>query len=382
MAGKLIPTARKELVDLIDLKKRTLGLEKRAPIHFHEMGYWSYKLLKERYDVDGELVKEYFPLTRVLEGMFGIYQDILGLTFTPVPDAQLWHPDAKLYEMRSGQRVIGHFILDLYPRTGKYGHAAAFPTILGRESADGTRIQGIITLVCNFSKPTPDNPSLVSHAEVETLFHEFGHVCHALLSGGRWQRQNGFMTALDFVEMPSQLLEEWPWHPDVIQRISAHYKTGEPMPKALQEKLIASRHHMDANYYLDQAVRALYDLRMHVQPTDAVIEPLHLAQWYRDMALQYAAIDLPDDAIIAAGWGHMAGYDAGYYSYLWSKVYALDMYTRFAANPLDPNIGREYREKVLEPGASKPEMDIVTDFLGREPSNAAFLKALKIDTLS
>jgi thimet oligopeptidase len=382
IAGKLIPAARKELIDLIDIKKRTLGLEKRAPVHFHELAYWSYKLLKERYDIDGDVVKEYFPLARVLDGMMSIYQGIFGVTFTPVSSASLWHPDARLYEVRDSERVIGHFILDLHPRQGKYGHAAAFSPILERTNASNERIAGLVALVCNFPKPTLSNPSLLTHDEVETLFHEFGHICHALLSGGRWQHQNGLYVAMDFVETPSQLLEEWPWHPQVIQRIGAHYKTGEPMPRELQEKLIASRHHMDARYYLDQAVKALYDLRMHAQPTDTMIEPTHMAQWYHDMALQYEAVDLPDDAIIAAGWGHMASYDAGYYSYLWSKVYALDMYTRFATDPLDPTIGKEYRTNVLEPGASKPEMDIVTGFLGHAPSNAAFLKALGIDTLS
>lgn len=390
IVAKLIPAARKELLDLIDIKKRTLGLEKRAPVHFHEMGYWAYremgyweyKLLKERYGIDGELLKEYFPLARVLEGMMGVYQDVLGVTFTPVLDAKLWHADAKLYEMRDGEKTIGHFILDLYPRPGKYGHAAAFPTVLGRQTVDGTHIPGLTALVCNFPKPTPENPSLLAHEEVETLFHEFGHVCHGLLSGGRWQHQNGLYAALDFVEMPSQIFEEWAWYPQVISRISGHYKTGAPMPDELLQKLIAARHHMDANFSLNVAVKALYDLRMHMQPTDTPIEPTHLTQWYRDMALQYGATDLPDDAIYVAGWDHMADYDAGYYSYLWSKVYALDMYTRFTANPLDQTIGREYRTKVLEPGASKSEMDIVTDFLGREPSNAAFLKALGIDTLN
>lgn len=381
LAAKLIPASRKEMIDLIDIKKRTLGLEKRAPIHFHEIGYWGYKLLKERYDIDGELIKEYFPLARVLEGMLGVYQDVLGITFTPIPDAQLWHTDAKLYSVRDGDDILGHFVLDLYPRHGKYGHAAAFSPILGRTSSDSHRITGLMALVCNFPKPTPSNPSLLSHMEVETLFHEFGHICHSLLSSGRWQHQNGLYTTLDFVETPSQLLEEWVWHPEVLQRISAHYTTGATLPADLQKKLIASRHHMDGRFYLAQAVKALYDLRMHVQPTDALIEPTHLAQWHRDMALRYEAVDLPDDAIFAAGWGHLAGYDAGYYSYLWSKVYALDMYTKFADNPLDPTIGRAYRAQVLEPGASKPEADIVRSFLGREPSNAAFLKALGIDML-
>jgi thimet oligopeptidase len=365
IAAKLMPMARKELAEL--------AAQKGGPIGFHEQAYWGYKFLKERYDVDGELVKEYLPLAHVLDGMMRIYQEVLGVTFAPVADVPLWHPDAKLYEMRDGDRVLGHFILDLHPREGKFGHAAAFPIRMGRQPQ--------IALVCNFPKPTPANPSLLTQGEVETLFHEFGHVMHTLCSGGKWQQQNGLDTALDFVEMPSQLFEEWPWVPEVMRRISTHYKTGEPMPEELQQKLIASRRALNARYYLNQATKALYDLRMHMQPVTGAVEPAQLAQWYREMASHYEGITLPDDAMFAAGWGHMGNYDAGYYSYLWSKVYALDIYTRFADAPLDPAVGREYRAKVLSPGASRPELTLVTDFLGRAPSNAAFLKSLGIDTM-
>ncbi len=376
--AKLTPAARRELVGLIDIKKRTLGLEKRAPIHFYEMTYWGHRLLKERHDIDSEQVKEYFPLATVMEGMLGVYQEVLGVQFVPVAGASLWHDDARLYEIRDGTGLVGHFALDMHPRKGKYGHAATYPVVLGRKEQDGSATTGLIALVCNFPKPTESDPSLLAHDEVETLFHEFGHVCHALLSGGRWQRQNGFGVALDFVETPSQLFEEWVWEAPVLKRISKHYQTGEQMPDDLIKKLQAARHHMDANHYLQQAVHALYDQRMHSLPLDTTVEPNHLAQMHRDMTLQYEAIDLPDDAIMAAGWSHMADYDAGYYSYLWSKVYALDLYSLFKPQPLDSIIGRRYRTVVLEPGASKPEMNLVKEFLGRESSDTAFLAQLGI----
>lgn len=375
--AKLTPAARRELVDLIDIKKRTLGLEKRAPIHFHEMTYWGHRLLKERHDIDSEHVKEYFPMATVMEGMLNVYQQVLGVQFVPVAGS-LWHDDARLYEVRDGSRVIGHFALDMHPRKGKYGHAATYPVVLGRKETDGSTTTGLIALVCNFPKPTELDPSLLAHDEVETLFHEFGHVCHALLSGGRWQRQNGFGAPLDFIETPSQLFEEWAWETPVLKRISRHYRTGEQMPDKLIAKLQAARHHMDANYYLQQAVRALYDQRMHSLPLGGIAEPSHLAQMYRDMALQYEAIDLPDDAIMAAGWSHMADYDAGYYSYLWSKVYALDLYSLFKPQPLSAEVGCRYRDMILEPGASKPETQLVKEFLGREPSDTAFLAQLGI----
>lgn len=371
---KLTPAARRELVELIDIKKKTLGLEKRSPIHFHEIAYWSHRLLKERFDIDHEQVKEYFPLEAVMQGMLGVYQDVLGVQFSPVTTAGLWHEDARLYVVRDGATVLGHFILDLYPRKAKYGHAATFPLILGRTEADGSVTTGLLALVCNFPKPTAAHPSLLSHDEVEVLFHEFGHVCHALLSGGRWQSQNGFGVSLDFVETPSQIFEEWAWETKVLKRISKHYHSSDPMPDELIKKLHAARRHMQASFYLRQAVQALYDLHMHLLPLDAPVESAHLANMYREMRLKYEAIDLPDDAIMAAGWSHMGDYDAGYYSYLWSKVFALDMYTLFKKNPLDAGVGRRYRDTVLAPGSSKHETQLVQGFLQRAPSDAAFLE--------
>ncbi|MCC6405116.1 MAG: Zn-dependent oligopeptidase [Candidatus Yanofskybacteria bacterium] len=375
---KLTPAARHEMRDCIALKQRTLGLEKPAPIHFHELPYWSERLLNERYAVDSEKVKEYFPLTKVVEGMLAVFQELLGVTFTRVADATLWHPDVELYEVRDEHALRGHFALDLYPRSGKYGHAASFSIRLGRTQSDGTVVTGFLALVCNFARPTASHPSLLTHDDVETLFHEFGHVMHAILSGGRWQSQNGLFVAFDFVEAPSQIMEEWPWHPAVLARISAHVRTGEPLPADLLGSMLAARHHLRAVGYLAQAVQALYDLTIHAQPTDAPVDGAHLAQTYRDMKLEYEAFDLPDDSLFPAGWGHMADYDAGYYGYLWSKVYALDLYSRFASNPLDTAIGRAYREAVLAPGASVSERESVTAFLGREPSNAAFLEMLGI----
>lgn len=382
LIAKLEPGARTDIKDLIAIKKRTLELEHPKPIHFHEFAYWSHKLKAEKFAFDPEAAKEYFPLEHVLQGMLDMYQSLLGLRFERVADAQLWHPDATLYEVFDSATgaALGHFALDLYPRTGKYGHAAAFPVTLGRQSFEGTRTYSFVTLVCNFPKSTPEHPSLLSHdgEGVETLMHEFGHVMHAIVSAGRWQSQNGFGVPLDFVEALSQIFEYWVWDPRSLAKLSAHHATGEPVPPELLKKLIASKKHQEPSYYQLQAVRALYDLRIHHQSTDTEVHADTLAQRYRDMCLEYAALDLPPESLFPAGWGHMSGYDAGYYGYLWSKVYAADMFTRFAADPLDPLIGHDYRAKVLAPGASRDESSLVEDFLGRPSTNAAFLAELSI----
>jgi thimet oligopeptidase len=372
---KLMPAQRAELRDLIRFKKEVLKLEHPAPLLHHELMYWSERLRKSRFALDSEVLKQYFPLERVREGMFGIYEELFGVRFSALHETA-WHSEVTCWQVTDDatNAPLGRFYLDLHPREGKYGHAAAFPLSLGREDEVGS-----IALVCNFPKPTPSNPSLMDHGEVETLLHEFGHLMHGLLSAGKYPSQNGLAVAMDFVEAPSQMLEEWAWDAGALARLSGHPTTGKPVPADLLTKLLAARRFLQASDYLGQAVMALYDLRLHSQPTDTSVSGAHLAQMHRDMKLQYEAVDLPDDAIKAAGWSHMADYDAAYYGYLWSKVYALDMFTRFAANPLDASVGRAYRSAVLARGASADERVMVRDFLGREPSDGAFLSALGIE---
>lgn len=368
----LEPVAHRELAAMVAYKYHSSHAEKPTPIGHHEIAYWSYRMKKEFFGLDPEVLKEFFPLAHVIDGMLAMYQEILGLTFTPAPDVPVWHQDVRAYmvtDATSGKE-LGHFFVDLYPRAGKYGHAAAFPITLGEKP--------VVALVCNFPKPTESNPSLLSHDEVETLLHEFGHCVHAVVSGGTWQRQNGFGVPLDFVEALSQLFEYWAWDYRALARLSSHYKTGDRLPRDLFDRLLSAKKFREASYYLAQAVRSLYDLDMHDRPTDSVVQPETLAQQYRDMRLVHEHIDLPDDAIFAAGWSHLADYDAGYYGYLWSKAYAADMFTKFIADPLNAVTGAAYRMDVLAPGASKAERELVRTFLGREHTDDAFLKELGI----
>ena len=367
----LEPVAHRELAAMVAYKFHSSNAEKPAPVGHHEIAYWTHRMKKDFFGLDSEALKEYFPLARVIEGMLAMYQELLGLTFAPA-DVPVWHPDVTAYRVTDAASgaELGHFFLDLHPRAGKYGHAAAFPVTLDRRP--------VVALVCNFPYPTRSNPGLLSHDEVETLLHEFGHCMHAIVSGGPWRRQNGFGVPLDFVEALSQIFEYWAWDERSLARLSGHFQTGKQLPHDLFEKLSATRKFRQPSYYLAQAVRSLYDLDMHDRPTDTPVEASHLAQMYRDMRLVHEHIDLPDDSIFAAGWSHLADYDAGYYGYLWSKVYAADLFTKFFSNPLDSTIGRRYRDTVLAPGASKPEKALVHDFLGRDPSQRAFFVELGI----
>ena len=222
--------------------------------------------------------------------------------------------------------------------------------------------------------PTSDQPALLSHGEVETLFHEFGHVLHFVLGHPRFATQGAFSTALDFVEVPSQTVEQWVWQPAMLTQLGQHYKTKASLPLPVIESLVSSRRHLAGYGLTRQLVASWFDLILHhgSLPTDP-------NQLYAKMFKKYIGLDLPAGAMFAAGWGHiLGGYDSGYYSYIWSQVYAADVFGRFVKEGLfNQAIGRDYR-CLLEVGASVDEMKTLVTFLGRRPSRAAYLKQIDL----
>ena len=314
----------------------------------------------------------------VTEGMLAVYQKLLGLTFREIPKAATWHPDVKLYEVSdaaSGES-IAHFYMDLFPREGKYKHAAAFTLIQGRRLPDGTYQKPVSAMVANFNKPTKDKPSLIKHGEheeVETYFHEFGHIMHQTLTKAKYGRFSGSNTARDFVEAPSQMLENWVWDPAVLDSLSGHYKDrNKKLPKELLEKMIAAKNMNVGLKSLRQMLFASVDQSYHTQgdieDTTAV---------YRALQNKIARIPMSPGVHPEASFGHLMGYDSGYYGYMWSLVFAEDMFSRFKQEGvLNPAIGRRYRELILESGSARDEAQLLREFLGREPNEDAFLKSI------
>jgi thimet oligopeptidase len=352
-------------------KRRRTG-DAKAILEAHDIAYLFKQIRKEKFEIDSDIVKEYFPFEHVKQATLDAYQKLLGVVFKRHLGVTLWHPDVQLYDIydASGE-YLSTFILDLYPRKGKYGHAAAFEVTFGRQEGDVYRAP-LAAMVTNFPKPSAANPSLMSHGEVETFFHEFGHIMHFTLTKARYSAQSGFNVAMDFVEAPSQMLENWVWDAEMLTRLSKHYKTGRPMPKDLIKRIIDARLFGEAWSVRSQLVLASLDLIIHTKGTK---NPVAL---YAELDKKLMSITPPKRQLWIAGFGHIAhGYDAGYYGYLWSKVYAEDMFSRFVKEGvLNPKTGRDYRHWILEKGSSEEEIDLVRGFLKRKPNNKAFLKSI------
>jgi thimet oligopeptidase len=372
---KLKSKGQSDLELLIEEKKNQNG-ELANKINFEDWRYFKRIVTEKKYEVDEEVIKEYFPMKPTVDGMLQFYQDLLSLKFVELPEAPKWHVDVQVFAIldKSSEEFIGIFYLDLFPRDGKYNHAAAFPLIRGRKMEDGTYSHPIAAMECNFNKPTIDAPSLLKHDEVTTLYHEFGHIMHQTVTKSRYAEFSGTSVSRDFVEAPSQMLENWIWEPSILSKITAHYKTGEPMPEDLVTKLVNSRYAFSGLTDLRQLFIGKYDMIAHTNSS------LQSAKLWHELYPQVALIDSLAGTNPAASVGHLfSGYDAGYYGYMWSLVIAQDMYTKFQKEGItSPEAGMAYRKYILEMGNDFDETDIVEKFLGRKISNEAFLKALGI----
>ena len=373
---KLKPLARKEDKLMIAYKNEKTGKKSRT-LYPWESGYWSNKYRKEHLDLDSEKIKEYFPSQIVIDGMLDLFGNLFGITFEPVT-IPVWHPDVKSFQIKDKQtgELLAYFYMDLYPREGKYKHAACFDLVNGEEKTDGSYQTPFVAIVANMNKPSAETPSLLKHSEVETLFHEFGHVLHNALTKSKYGAFAGANVSWDFVETPSQLLERWAWNPVVLKKISRHYKTGEPLPDDLINRMIQAKNFGTGGAYLRQNFFAQYDMTLHTSPVT-----LNTTQTYFDLTKKIRALPLTKGTIPQASFGHiMGGYDAGYYGYLWSEVIAEDFFSEFEKNGIfNTETGLKFRREILEKGGTLEETDLVKNFLGREATNKPFLKSIGLE---
>ena len=375
---KLKPLGKKEDKEMIAYKNSKTGKNSRT-LYSWESGYWSNKFRKENLELDSEKIKEYFPSQVVIDGMLDLFGGVFGITFEPV-DIPVWHPDVKAFKIKdkaSGE-LVAYFYMDLYPREGKYKHAACFGLVEGEEKQDGTYQIPFVAIVANLNKPSGDTPSLLKHSEVETLFHEFGHVLHNALTKAKYSAFSGTSVSWDFVEAPSQMLERWAWDPQVLKKISKHYKTGEALPDDLIKRMIVAKNFGAGGMYLRQDFFAQYDMTLHTADTTPDTTKL-----YFELTKKIRGLPLTKGTIPQASFGHiMGGYDAGYYGYLWSEVIAEDFFGEFKKNGIfNPETGLKFRREILEKGGTLDEEKMVENFLGRPADNKPFLKSIGLENL-
>jgi len=312
--------------------------------------FYSEVLRRERFDVDAQQTRAYFDFQKVRAGLLEVTGRLFDVEYVEVTDSPTWHEDVATYDVLRGGERIGRIRLDLHPRKGKYGHAAQFdlaPGIKDRQLAEGV-------LVCNFSK------ALMEHDHVVTLFHEFGHLLHHVLAGGHaWTRFSGVATEWDFVEAPSQMLEEWAWDADVLRSFATD-ADGEPIPRELVAKMRAAKDFGKGLYARTQMFYAALSYTLHQDVPDDITTTM------RELQAKYDVFGYVPDTHFFASFGHLEGYGSGYYTYMWSLVIAKDLFSAFDRDDLfAPAVAHRYRDRVLAAGGSKDAADLVEDFLGR-----------------
>ncbi|KAM9963615.1 hypothetical protein ACTFIW_006851 [Dictyostelium discoideum] len=386
MRKLLTPHAVTEYDRLKQLKKK-IYLEKGGNPETYDDHYYSYDnafynnvMLVQDYQVDNNLVKEYFPFEVVIKGIFNCYQELLNVKFTEVPAYQPWHEEVKMYscvDTADSNKLLGHFYIDLFPREGKYSHAAVWPLIPGYERADGEKQYPVAAMLCNFTKPTSTTPSLLTHDEVVTFFHEFGHVMHNMSTKVHYSMFSGTSVERDFVECPSQLFEFWCWNKDVlVNKLSGHYKDhSKKLPIDLVERMIAAKNLNVAIFYLRQIQLALFDNAIHSgNPANFT----NTADLYHRIATDVALNPNQKGTNPGCSFGHLlGGYDAQYYSYLYSECFSASIFEIFDKHGvMNKELGARLRNQVLAVGGSQPSSETIENFLGSKPNEAAFLKTI------
>lgn len=375
---QVTPLAQKEMQQYLALKKEMTGVESQT-LNIWELPYWANQYKKQKYAVDDEKIKEYFPAQKVIDGMFGTFGPLFGLTFEPA-ELPAWHPDVQTYiikDSKSGE-TISYFYLDAYPRDGKYTHAATWSFIDRFQLPDGSYQVPSVVIAANFTPAGGGMPALLTHSDVETLFHEFGHVLQMSLATSRYASLTGDNVAWDYIETHSQLLENWAWQPQVLKKISAHYKTGEPLPDDMIAALVRSRHAGEATAFLRQNFLGQFDLQAHTAD-----KRINSTKMYARLMQEITGTPMTKGTYPQASFGHIMSltdpYDVGYYVYAWSLVIAEDIFAQFEAQGLfNEQLSAKLRQYIYTPGTAKDENEMVQAFLGRPYNNKAFLKSLGV----
>lgn len=371
LAQKSRAQAERDLQELQSWAKENHGM---ATLEVWDVPYYSEKLKEARYQISQEVLRPYFTLPKVLEGLFALNKKLFAIDIVAQNGAETWHEDVQFYRVEREGKALAYFYLDLFAREGKRGGAWMAECRVRRRKAEELQLP-VAYLVCNFNSPVGDTPSLLTHNEVTTLFHEFGHGLHHMLTQVDVAAVSGINgVAWDAVELPSQFMENWCWEPSVLKSLSGHYKTGEALPDELIEKLLAAKNFQAAMMILRQIEFALFDFRLHMeygQPGFPGVQEL-----LDEVRSKVAVLIPPAFNRFQNGFTHIfaGGYAAGYYSYKWAEVLSADAFAAFEEHGLfDSATGQRFLQEILEKGGSEDAMVLFRRFRGREPDITALL---------
>jgi thimet oligopeptidase len=355
--------AEREDAELLAEKQKT---QPDATVLFeHERGFFSERLKRAKYDFDSQSVRPYLAYDKVRDGLLATMARLYGIEFRKNTEEPRWHEDVEVYDLVENGKPIARMFLDMHPRDNKFKHAAMFNKRTGR--AGGPIPEGC--LVCNFPQPKDGDPGLMLHDQVTTYFHEVGHLMHYLFSGTqRFQAFAGIATEWDFVEVPSQLNEEWAWDPAILQTFAHHHETGEPIPAELVGRMKKAADYGKGLQARGQMFYAMLSLTFYES------DPAGLDTTERMVELKSKIMPSPhvEGTHMQASFGHLHGYSAMYYTYMWSLVISKDFYSRFDGDLMNTSVARDYRNKVTGRGGEKDAAELCRDFLGRDYDFKAF----------
>jgi thimet oligopeptidase len=369
IAGVAETRAKRDLAELLARKRKDDPAA--TVVHEHERSYYEELVKRDKHSFDSQSVRPYFEYDQTRDGLLAVTSRLFGVEFRPASGVAVWHEDVDVYDVFQGGQRLGRIYLDMHPRENKFKHAAQFTLVNG---IDGRQLpEGV--LVCNFPNPRTTRPALMLHDDVETMFHEFGHLLHHVLAGRqRWATFSGVATEWDFVEAPSQMLEEWAWDPETLAGFARHVETREPIPAELVKRMKAASELGEGLETRRQMYLAALSLRLHMGDPAA----LDFTRVQIETMRAYHMFPYLDGTHMWASFGHLNSYSATYYTYMWSRVIAKDMFSEFQRSGMyDAATAARYRDSVLVPGGSKDAADLVKDFLGREFSFEAYRRWLE-----
>jgi thimet oligopeptidase len=372
LVGRLKEKAKSDIA-LFDTEKKVALTNQEAKLEAWDIAFYKNEIIKKQYNINSEELKDYFPMQQSLKGMMDIYQKLLGFEFRRVANASVWHEEVEMYEVFENGKLKGRFYLDLFPRPNKETWFYGVNINSGKATPQGYEIP-VAMLLGNFTKSTKSQPSLLNQKELRTLFHEFGHIMNYMSYTGPYSSQSD--SKADFGEAMSQIFENWILNYDIVSTFAKNYKTGEVLPKATFERLLNSKKVGSAVASIQTVTRCLYDMNLYDKYNAAA--PVHTDAIWVSLDKQLGVIDFyPKGTHYQANWIHVNTHPVYMYGYLWSEVFAMDMYTEFEKNGLsDTKTGIRYRDIILGNGTQKDIVKSVEEFLGRPSDNKAYVKSL------